>query len=39
MKLSSRYITAYAVNTSADQHARSKAWLDDALTGREPIAF
>ena len=39
MRLVDANVLLYAVNASADHHARSKAWLDGALAGREPVAF
>lgn len=29
----------YAYNASAFEHERAKAWLEDALSGAEPVAF
>jgi uncharacterized protein len=32
-------VLIYAVNGSAEHHHSAQQWLDDALNGREPVAF
>jgi toxin-antitoxin system PIN domain toxin len=32
-------VLLYAINRSSAQHARSRAWLDGALSDREPVGF
>ena len=32
-------VLLYAVNESMPQHSRAKQWLEQALSGREPIGF
>ena len=39
MKLVDANVLLYAVNTDADHHAVSRAWLDGALSGRDTVAF
>ena len=29
----------YAYNASCDEHQRAKAWIEDVLSGSEPVAF
>lgn len=39
MNLVDANVLLYAVNTDAPHHARSRRWLDDALSGRATVAF
>lgn len=39
MKLVDANVLLYAVNEDAEHHARSRAWLDGALSGRDTVAF
>ena len=39
MRLVDANVLIYAVNEAAVQHRQSRAWLDDALAGPEPVAF
>ena len=39
MKLVDANVLLYAVNEDADHHADARGWLDDALSGRETVAF
>ena len=39
MKLVDANVLLYAVNSDAEQHRTARAWLDDALAGRETVAF
>lgn len=39
MKLVDANVLLYAVNEDAPQHAKSRAWLERALSGPEPVAF
>lgn len=39
MKLVDANVLLYAVNVDAERHDASRRWLDDALSGRETIAF
>lgn len=39
MKLVDANVLLYAVNQDAPQHEESRAWLDDALSGADTIAF
>jgi predicted nucleic acid-binding protein len=39
MKLVDANVLLYAVNSASVHHRRSKAWLDQALTGHETIGF
>jgi toxin-antitoxin system PIN domain toxin len=32
-------VLIYAVNGSAEHHPSARRWLDDALSGREPVGF
>jgi toxin-antitoxin system PIN domain toxin len=32
-------VLLYAINETSPQHKRARAWLDDALSGREPVGF
>ena len=39
MKLVDANVLLYAVNEDAPQHPKAKAWLENALTGPEPVGF
>ena len=39
MKLVDANVLLYAVNRDAVHHERSRRWLDDALSGRDTVAF
>lgn len=39
MKLVDANVLLYAVNSDADHHERSRAWLDGALSGGDTVAF
>lgn len=39
MRLVDANILIYAVNEGSDEHQRSRAWLDAALNGEEPVGF
>lgn len=39
MKLVDANVLLYAVNTDALYHERSRRWIDEALSGGEPVAF
>ncbi len=39
MKLVDANVLLYAVNADAPQHVAAHSWLDDALSGREAVAF
>lgn len=39
MKLVDANVLLYAVNESTPKHKQSRAWLDGALNGTEPVAF
>ena len=39
MKLVDANLLLYAVNEDAPQHAKARAWLENALSGPEPLAF
>lgn len=39
MKLIDANVLLYAVNSSDAKHERSRAWLDEALSGAAPIGF
>lgn len=39
MKLVDANVLLYAVNTDAQHHERSRAWLDEALSGADTVAF
>lgn len=39
MKLLDVNLLLYAVNEDAPQHSKAKAWLEEALTGPEPVGF
>ena len=39
MKLVDANVLLYAVNTDAEQHDRSRRWLDAALSGSDTVAF
>lgn len=39
MKIIDANILLYAVNEDAPQHPRAKAWLEQALSGTEPLGF
>ena len=39
MQLVDANVLLYAVNESAAKHEPSRAWLDEALAGREPVGF
>lgn len=39
MELVDANVLLYAVNRDARHHERSRAWLDDALSGAETVAF
>jgi toxin-antitoxin system PIN domain toxin len=39
VKLVDANVLLYAVNSDARHHARSKRWLDDALSGGDTVAF
>jgi toxin-antitoxin system PIN domain toxin len=32
-------VLLYAINEASPHHKRARAWLDDALSGREPVGF
>jgi len=32
-------VLLYAVNVASPHHQRTRGWLDDALSGREPVGF
>ena len=39
MNLVDANVLLYAVNSDSDRHARCRAWLDDALSGSDTVAF
>lgn len=39
MKLVDANVLLYAVNEDAPQHSKARAWLENALTGPEPVGF
>ncbi len=39
MNLVDANVLLYAVNESAEHHEESLAWVDEALSGREPVGF
>ena len=39
MTLVDANVLLYAINRDAPQHAAAKAWLDNALSGGEPVGF
>ena len=39
MRIVDANVLIYAVNGRAEHHAAARRWLDDALNGREPVAF
>lgn len=39
MKLVDANVLLYAVNQDAEHHERARRWLDDALSGRDTVAF
>lgn len=39
MRLVDANVLLYAVNSSSRQHVVAREWLEDALNGREPVAF
>jgi hypothetical protein len=39
MKLVDANVLLYAVNSDADHHERSRAWLDRALSGNDTVGF
>lgn len=39
MRIVDANVLLYAVNERSAHHATAKAWLDDALSGRETVAF
>lgn len=39
MKVVDANVLLYAVNEDAPPHQRARTWLDDALSGSEPIGF
>lgn len=39
MKLVDASLLLYAVNEDAPNHSKARSWLEDALSGTEPIAF
>lgn len=39
MRLVDANVLIYAVNESSVHHERSRTWLDEAVSGREPVGF
>lgn len=39
MKILDLNLLIYAVNRDAQRHERARAWLEEALSGEEPVAF
>jgi toxin-antitoxin system PIN domain toxin len=39
MRIVDANVLIYAVNREAEHHAAAQRWLDEALNGREPVAF
>ncbi len=39
MKIVDANVLLYATNSEAPQHARCRAWLEEALNGTEPVGF
>lgn len=39
MQLVDANVLLYAVNSDAEAHDTARGWLEDALSGREPVAF
>lgn len=39
MKLLDANVLIFAVNASAREHGRARAWIEEALSGPEPVAF